>query len=124
MTTGNKPLPETCKRMKQKLLDLLEQDEIFKNPELSSEKVCAMLSTNRTYLSWVINHEMNTTFYQLVNTYRLQKSVKMMQDPQHLQMKLNHIADVCGFKSITAFGRVFKQFYGKSPTEWRSEITV
>ena len=117
--TGSKPLPETSKKLKQNLLDLLEKDEIFINPDLNSEKVCAMLSTNRTYLSWVINQEMNTNFYQLVNTYRLQKTVGMMQNPQYRQMKLNHIADICGFKSLGAFSTFFKQVYGKTPTEWR-----
>jgi AraC family transcriptional activator of mtrCDE len=45
----------------------------------------------------------------------------MMQDPQHRQMKLNKIAAICGFKSLGAFSRVFKQAYGIPPTEWRNE---
>ncbi len=48
--------------LKQNLLKLLENDEIFKDPELNSEKVREMLGTNRTYLSRLINQELNTTF--------------------------------------------------------------
>jgi len=105
--------------LKQNLLDLLEKDEIFKDPELNSEKVRAMLATNRTYLSQVISHEMNTTFYNLINTYRLNKSVEMMNDPQHRHVPLKNIAEICGFKSLSAFSTFFKQTYGKTPTEWR-----
>jgi AraC-like DNA-binding protein len=107
------------KIIKQNLLALLEKDEIFKDPDLNSDKVCAMLSTNRTYLSLVINQEINTTFYQLINTCRLNKSLEMMQNPQHRQMKLSYIAEICGFKSLGAFSTFFKQTYGKTPTEWR-----
>ena len=105
--------------LKQNLLDLLEKDEIFKDPELNSEKVRAMLATNRTYLSQVISQEMNTTFYNLINTYRLNKSVEMMNDPQHRHVPLKNIAEICGFKSLSAFSTFFKQTYGKTPTEWR-----
>jgi AraC-like DNA-binding protein len=103
------------------LLTLLEKDEIFKDPELNIEKIRQMLSTNRTYLSKIINHDMNTTFYQLINNYRLTKSISMMKDPIHRNTPLNSIADICGFKSLSAFSIFFKQMYGKTPSEWREE---
>jgi len=101
------------------LLLLLRKNEIFKDPELNIEKVCEMLGTNRTYLWQVINHDMNTTFYKLVNTCRLDKATTMMKDPQHQKMPLKNIAEICGFKSLRALSVLFKQTYDKTPTEWR-----
>jgi AraC-like DNA-binding protein len=112
-------LSEKHKKLKQDLLDLLDRDEIYKDPELNSEKVREMLGTNRTYLSQVINRDLNTTFYQLINTYRLNKAVEMMKDPLHRQMPLKSISEICGFKSLGAFSTFFKQTYGKTPTEWK-----
>ena len=112
---------ERRQKLKRDLLDLLEKEEVFKDSELNIEKVRAMLITNRTYLSQVINHEMNTTFYRLINTYRLNKAVEMMNNPLHQDMPLNYIADICGFKSLKAFSTLFKQTCGKTPTEWRNE---
>jgi AraC-like DNA-binding protein len=106
----------------QDLLALLEKDEIFKDPELNSETVREMLATNRTYLSRVINQDMNTTFYQLINTYRLKKAVEMMKNPMHKDTQLKYIAKICGFKSLGAFSTLFKQAYGKTPTEWKVEV--
>ena len=111
--------PENRKKLKHDLLALLKNDEIFKDPELSNEKVREMLNTNRTYLWQVINQDMNTTFYKLINTWRLNKSVTMMKDPQHRDMPMKNIAEICGFKSLRAFSTLFKQTYGKTPTEWR-----
>jgi len=104
--------------LKTRLLLLLEKDEIFTNSELNSDKVSEMLGTNRTYLSQVINNDLNTNFYKLTNTYRLNKAVKMMRDPLHRDMRLSTIAEICGFKSLSAFSTFFKQEYGKTPTEW------
>jgi AraC-like DNA-binding protein len=110
---------EKNKKLKQDLLDFLEKDEIFKDPELNIEKVRAMLHTNRTYLSQLINHEMGVTFYQLINNCRLNKATAMMRDTQHKTVPLKNIAEICGFKSMSAFSNLFKQSYGKTPTEWR-----
>ena len=107
--------------LKNRLLLLLEKNEIFINPDLSSGKVSEMLYTNRTYLSQVINNDLNTTFYKLINTYRLRKSADMMRDPLHCNMSLKNIAEICGFKSLSAFSTLFKQEYGKTPTEWVEE---
>jgi len=107
--------------LKNRLLSLLEKEKIFLNPELNSDKVCVMLSTNRTYLSQMINHNMNTTFYQLINTFRLNKAVDMMLNPLNRNMSLRSISEICGFKSVSAFCTFFKQVHGKTPTEWMKE---
>jgi AraC-like DNA-binding protein len=109
---------ERRRKLKQNLLALLEKDEIFKDPELNSEKVRAMLNTNRTYLSQLINQEMNTTFYSLINTCRLNKAMEMMRDPLHRHTPLKNIAEICGFKSMSGFSNLFKQEHGMTPSEW------
>lgn len=110
---------EKRQKLIKNLFELLNKDEIFKDPELNCEKVREMLATNRTYLSQIINREMDTTFYQLINTYRLNKSVEMMKNPIYQHMQLTNIAEICGFKSLGAFSTFFKQTYGMTPTEWR-----
>ena len=110
--------------LKSRLQSLLEKNEIFTNPELNSDKVCAMLATNRTYLSQLINQDMNTTFYQLINTFRLDKATNMMRDPLYRNMSLRSISEICGFKSLSAFSIFFKQVYGKTPTEWMKEMEL
>jgi len=107
--------------LKKDLLELLEKDEIFKDPELSIDKVREMLGTNRTYLSKVINQDMDTSFYQLINTYRVKKAVGMMRDSLYRNMPLKSIAEICGFKSASAFSMFFRQVYGVAPAEWREE---
>ena len=111
---------EKHKQLSRDLLDLLENVEIFKDPELNADKVCAMLDTNRTYL-WQTLKMMNKSFYGLVNEYRMKKSMSIMNDPQHGDMPLKTVAAICGFKTAPAFSKFFKQTCGKTPAEWRTE---
>lgn len=115
--------PMKREQLKEQLLHLLEHEEIFMDTDLSSDKVREMLCTNRTYLSQVINQELGTTFYNLINTYRLRKAVELMQDPRHSHISLKSIATICGFKSLSAFSAFFKQTYGKCPSEWGDRQT-
>ena len=109
-------------KWKKDLISLLEKDEIFKDPDLDRETVCEMIGVNRTYLSQIINQDMNTTFYQLINKYRLEKSLEMLENPHYLHLPLKNISKLCGFKNANTFSKMFKQAYGKTPTEWlRSE---
>ena len=113
--------PGKRQNLKQAFLHLLENDEIYKNPDLTCEKVCAMMSTNRTYLSLIINQDMNTTFYRLINDYRLRKADAMIRDPQHRNMSLTSISEISGFKNLSTFSRLFKQAYGTMPKDRRKE---
>jgi AraC-like DNA-binding protein len=113
--------PEKRNKLKHDLLTLLEKEEIFKDAELTIEKLCIILNTNRTYLWQVINQDMKTSFYRLINAMRLEKSVKMLSDQQHQNLPLNNLAEICGFKTINAFSAQFKREYGKTPSEWRKE---
>ena len=113
---------EKRKILKDKLLTMLDKDRIYQNPNLTIETLCAILNTNHTYLWQVINKDMNTTFYRLINDRRIDFSVEMMRDPRSQSMPLKSIADICGFKSVNAFIVQFKRKFDKTPNEWRKEI--
>jgi AraC-like DNA-binding protein len=121
--TGHAALmPERHEQLKNDLYALLTKENIYKDPNINSEAVCDLLHTNRTYLWELINKDMGTTFYQLINNYRLNHAIALMKDPKYRHLRLKDIADLCGFKNADAFGRFFKQTHGKSPTEWRETI--
>lgn len=108
--------------LKQNLLQLLEIDEIFKDSELSSEKMREMLGTNRTYLWQVINRDLGTNFYNLVNSYRLKKAEELMTNPSNENISLKNVAEICGFKSLSAFSNLFHKTYGVRAKDWRKNI--
>ena len=112
---------EKRKKLQSDLLVLLEKEEIFKDAELNTDKICKMLNTNRTYLWQVINQDMKITFYELINNRRLEKSTKIMSNPQYRDLPLYNVSEICGFKTVNAFSTLFKRKYGKTPSEWRKD---
>lgn len=105
--------------LKHELLQLLEVEEIYKEQDLSAEKICELLHTNRTYLSQLIGNEFETNFYGLINTYRCQKAISLMKNAQITEKyTLKNIAELSGFKSQGTFITYFKEHMGCTPSEW------
>lgn len=60
------------------------------------------------------------TFVQFVNEYRLVHAAKLLHEKQ------TSITDICyesGFSNFSHFNKLFKKFIGKTPSEYRNELT-
>lgn len=74
------------------------------------------------HLSQIINAEMNTTFYDLVNSKRVQHAIERLQHQNSLNLTLEGLGYECGFNSKSAFFHHFKKHTGKTPGQFRKEI--
>lgn len=107
---------ERCKEYDKKLERLLTKDRIYLNPNLTVDSLAEHLKTNTTYLYYYIHNVLNTSFYTIVNTRRIEDAKIKLKETNN---KLDSIASSCGFNSTRAFLRVFKGITGQTPTEWR-----
>lgn len=115
---------ESQETLKEQLLYLFEKEAIYTDPELSLSKVAFLLGTNRTYLSNTINESLQTNFYKLVNDYRINKAIEMMQDEALSGEKFSRVIKLSGFNSTSSFYKIFKEKTGKTPRQMREEITT
>lgn len=106
---------------KQRLFDLLQKSELYKNPELRITDIALMLGTNRTYISRIVNEEMQTNFCDWVNSFRVEYVKRIMKNPEFNSLSMLQIAEMSGFSSLSAFYRVFKAKEGIAPGEYRGE---
>lgn len=106
---------------KQQLNQLLEEKELFKDPELRISDIALMLGTNRTYISRIINETMQINFCDWVNCYRITHAKKLMESPDSNDLTLSEISEKSGFKSISTFYRLFKEKEGIPPGEYRKK---
>ena len=106
-----------------KLEKLFEKDKIFTQADLTLVKLAKQLSTNRTYLSQIINDELGKNYSDFINEYRVKESMLLFSDPKkNSELSIAGIANEVGFKSIPRYIYAFKKFAGITPSNFRAKI--
>jgi len=111
-------------KLNEKLLDLFVNEAVYKNPDLKITQISEKLNTNRTYISKHINTEFSCTFSDFVNRYRIEEAKRLLTEDSSKTYSLNHIAEKSGFGSMGNFMRVFRDFEGITPGQFREKNTV
>ena len=101
------------------LEEWMENEKPYLNPAFRLNDLRQVLPLNRTYLSQLINSEYSCTFYQFVTKYRIEEAKRLIQEQP--EMKMQDIAEHCGFSSPTVFARIFARETGKTPSEWGAQ---
>jgi AraC-like DNA-binding protein len=101
-----------------KIIQLVEVEKVFQDPELSLAQLAKLLKTNPSIISKVINQGFQLNFNDFINNYRI-KAVqeKLLAGELSMQTMLG-IAYDCGFNSKATFNRAFKKSTGLSPKDW------
>ncbi len=95
----------------------------YLEPELNLTMVSETLGYTRNQMSFVINHVLGQTFYELVNTRRIEYVLQKMAvaDPKQtiLDMAIN-----AGFNSVSGFYSAFKKHTGMTPAKYRRSQSI
>lgn len=107
------------RQLTEQLSQIIEEDELFKQPDLRVTDIAARLATNRTYISAIIKSLSGENFSNLINGYRVRYAQKLMKE--HPEMSISEIATESGFSSRSAFYRNFKDVTGLNPADWKKQ---
>lgn len=97
------------------LLYLLEIKQIFLDSKLSLKKIAAMIQTNQTYISNVVNKYFKCNLKGLVNSYRIEYAKELLCAEK---VSLRELHKKCGFASRSTFYAAFDRIVGMSPSEY------
>ena len=111
--------PDSAELLRRKLHALFHEDHIFLNPRLKLSDVAALAGTNRTYVSQFFNRTSSSSFFEYVNTMRVEYACKLLQTSP---APLAEIAEMSGFNSLATFHRVFSKLKGCSPAKFRESV--
>lgn len=101
-----------------RLIDFMESDKPYLNPELSLQELAENLDLTRHQLSSVINQVHKVNFYEFINSYRITEVKSLMIEPSNSNLKLISIAYDAGFNSKASFNRIFKQMTQMTPSQF------
>lgn len=100
----------------------LEVEKVHLSDSLDLDSFARSLDLPKKYVSDLINQKFGKSFKALINEYRVEEAKAMMEKEKDLKVQLIDIGLESGFNNKVSFYRVFKQFTGKSPSEYLEDL--
>jgi len=102
-----------------KLQKLCKEEQLYRDPSLSRDKVANILGISPGYVSQFINAITGDNFATYINDYRVESVKKLIIDPTFDNYSLLAIGLESGFTSKTAFYTAFKKNTGMTPNAYK-----
>lgn len=109
---------DECRRMLERLDELMRTEKLYTNPELKIADLAATLHTTTHLLSYLFNHHLNRNYYDFLNDYRIEEFKRLVASEEYAKYTLAALAELCGFSSRASFFRYFKKATGITPNEY------
>ncbi|MEM1218105.1 MAG: helix-turn-helix domain-containing protein [Bacteroidota bacterium] len=103
---------------RKELLQALQQDRVFMDPNLSLAVLAGQLGWPINTLSTIINESLQTNFNDLINQYRVKAFQERILLPESKQYSIFGLGQQVGFRSKASFYRAFKKETGMTPSEY------
>jgi AraC-type DNA-binding domain-containing proteins len=116
---SNEP-DEEDKKLMQQVYELIKQEKIFKDLDLTLDSLSKRMNVNRNYLSKAINKTTGKNFNAYINEYRIKEAIKIMSGEKSNLLSIDAIALEVGFGNRTSFYQSFKKITGLSPSDFRN----
>jgi AraC-like DNA-binding protein len=110
------PTPDLL-RWRDRLVQLMDQEQPWREPDLTLHELAQRLGAHPALLSRVLNTGCRQNFNDFVNTYRTQEAQRKLADPRFAHYSLMGVALESGFNSKSTFNRVFKKLTGQAPSD-------
>ena len=105
---------------KNRLQQLIKEEKLFLKNGLKLNELAELLKIPNYQLSEVLNQHMHTTFFDLINGYRIEEAKKQIKaNPQFTLLQIAHDS---GFNNKTSFVNSFKRFEGITPSQYLKKL--
>jgi AraC-like DNA-binding protein len=100
------------------ILNYFEESEPFLNPNYNLSNLSIDTGFRNEIIRESIKSHSNKTVPAFINSHRIEKACKLIQEGYLKQYSMNALVEVSGFTSQPTFNRAFKLVSGKTPTEY------
>lgn len=104
--------------LKERLKFLIEEEHIYTQADLTLKQFSEKLNTSNNNLSWLLNNIYDQSFYEFINSLRLNAFIKKIERLEHKKVTILALALEVGFNSKSTFNKVFKSTYGCTPSQY------
>ena len=96
----------------------MTEQELFLLPDLTLPRLAEIVDCSVNHLSQVINAGLGMSFFDFLNSHRIEYAKQLLADRDECMPVLN-IAYAVGFNSNSAFYAAFKKYVGLTPAQYR-----
>ena len=114
--------PQYAEECIKKLNRLMENEKVFRKPDLTLQSLAEKLSVSPHVLSQVLNEKLNRNFPDFINWYRIEEAKKIFQTSRGSRQKIATVAFDVGFNTIVAFYNAFKKYTGMTPAQYKKGV--
>jgi len=106
--------------LKRKLQKLMLKDKVFLNPELTLQELANLMNLKLNELSAFINTHLGKNFNDFINEYRINEFKQRVKSPAtDSKATIMELAYQSGFNSKASFNRLFKEYTGITPSQFK-----
>ena len=113
----NKIDENVVKEIQEQINTLFETRKIYTNPELTLSILAKELNIRPQLLSQFINDNLNKSFTQFINEYRIDEAKRLLKEST--QFKIDAVGFESGFNSTCTFYSSFKKITGTTPSNYQ-----
>jgi AraC-like DNA-binding protein len=106
------------KEKSQEIKQLMIDSKPYLDPKLTIHDLAYKIELQPHQLSKIINKEFHSSFFEFVNSYRVEEFRKKVGTAEFKNFTILGIALECGFNSKSSFNRIFKESTGITPSEY------
>lgn len=112
-------LPDsTSELLSKELEEHIQKQQLYLNEKLTLTDLAKATNIKAHTLSQVINQSMKSNFYRLINGYRVQHAVELIEN-QSIDWSLERIAYESGFSNRVTFSKAFKEVMNCTPSAYK-----
>jgi len=119
--TATEESPEDLRDEIARLEALVIQQKPYLDAELKLDKLASLMGVHPKTLSHLLNKGLETSFYDFINSHRVEEVKAKLADPEYERYTLLGIALDSGFNSKSTFNHIFKKFTQQTPLEYKKK---
>lgn len=113
---NNKIDPKNAGELLLKIDQAVLEKKLYKNPNLTLTILAKEINIRPHLVSQLLNDNLNKNFSSFINEYRINEAKRIMISEGNLKIEV--IAEICGFNSNSAFYSAFKKFTNTTPSKF------
>ncbi|MEM1123568.1 MAG: helix-turn-helix domain-containing protein [Bacteroidota bacterium] len=106
------------------LENAMTENKLYKNPKLTLANLAAHLEVKPHQLTQVLNRNLQKSFSDYINEFRVKEVTQMVNDPAYQHYTLLAVAHESGFNSKASFNRIVKKITGKAPKFLKKDSNI